>query len=56
MKSWERDLLDHLVWLKMMHEEGAVSRDEAVAAVKREFPSLAVDRAPAKPIEHWLSR
>ena len=43
MKAWERDLLDHLVWLTLTYEEGRVSREEVVAELKREFPRLAVD-------------
>ncbi len=43
MKGWERDLLDHLVWLTLMYEEGRVSREEVVAALKREFPQLVAD-------------
>ena len=42
-KAWERDLLDHLVWLTLTYEEGRVSREEVVAELKREFPRLAVD-------------
>ena len=41
MKGWKRDLLDHLVWLTLMNEDGTVSRDEGVAALKRQFPRLA---------------
>jgi len=43
MKGWERDLLDHLAWLTLMYEEGGVSREEVVAALKREFPRLVAD-------------
>jgi hypothetical protein len=43
MKGWERDLLDHLVWLKLVSEEGGASREEVVAELKREFPRLAAD-------------
>ena len=43
MKAWERDLLDHLVWLTLTYEEGRVSREEVVAELKREFPRFAVD-------------
>jgi hypothetical protein len=43
MKGWERDLLDHLVWLTLMYEEDGVSREEVGAELKREFPRLAAD-------------
>lgn len=41
MKGWERDLLDHLVWLRLTYEEDRVSRDAIVAQLKLEFPPLA---------------
>jgi len=47
MKGWEDDLLDHLVWLTLMHAGGGITRDEAVAELKREFPPLA-DEALAR--------
>jgi len=47
MKGWEDDLLDHLVWLTLMHAGCGITRDEAVAELKREFPPLA-DEALAR--------
>jgi hypothetical protein len=41
MKGWERDLLDHLACLTMMHADSSATRDEVVAHLKREFPPLA---------------
>jgi hypothetical protein len=41
MKGWERDLLDHLACLTLMHADSSATRDAVVADLKREFPPLA---------------
>ena len=56
MKGWEDDLLDHLVWLTLMHAGCRITRDEAVAELKREFPPLADEalarsRRPARAVD-----
>ena len=40
MRSWERDLLDHLALLTVMNAERPLTVDEAVEGIKREFPAL----------------
>lgn len=47
MKGWERDLLDHLVWLTLTYEDDPISTDEVVAQLKREFSSLAAAEKPS---------
>ncbi len=49
MKTWERDLLDHLVYLVVRNAEPPPSEDEARDALKREFSPFLSDEEPPRP-------
>jgi len=49
MKTWERDLLDHLVFLVMRNAEPPPSEDEVRDELKREFSPYLSDEDPDWP-------
>jgi len=49
MKTWKRDLLDHLVFLVLRNQESPPSEDEVRDELKREFRPYLSDDEPARP-------
>jgi hypothetical protein len=47
MKTWERDLIDHLLLMTLLHADRPLTVDEALDELKREFPSLPRDQPDA---------
>jgi hypothetical protein len=43
VRHWERDLVDHLVWLMVLQADEPL--DGALAELKRDFPALPSDEA-----------
>ena len=49
MKTWKRDLLDHLVFLVLRNAESPSSEDEVRDELKREFRPYLSEDEPARP-------
>ena len=49
MKTWKRDLLDHLVFLVLRNAESPPSEDEVRDELKREFHLDLSDDEPVRP-------
>jgi hypothetical protein len=48
MTGWQRDLLDHLAWLTVLHAERDMTVEDAIAQVQRELPRLRLPHAEAR--------
>jgi len=49
MKTWETDLLDHLVFLVMRNSDSPLSEDEVRDELKRELSRLLKPEEPVSP-------